>query len=152
MPVHSWFLRCSCSIFLSPTWPHKMVSWPSPIYHDSWDKHSRFLSVLFFTASDFTFTTRHSHSCASFLFWPSHFPLFGTNSNCPPFFSSNKGYLLTWGVYLPVSYLFAFSHCSWGLKARILEWFVISSSSVPRLLRTLHYDLSILGGPAQHDS
>ena len=76
MPVHSWFLRCRCSILLSPTWPHKMVSWPSPIYRDSWDKHSRFLSVLFFTASDFTFTTRHNHSYASLLFWPSHFPLF----------------------------------------------------------------------------
>ena len=25
----------------------------------------------------------------SFLLWPSHFPLFGANSNCPPFFSSS---------------------------------------------------------------
>ena len=34
--------------------------------------------------------------------------------------------------------------------ARLLEWFVISSTSGPRFVRTLHYDLSILVGPAWH--
>ena len=29
--------------------------------------------------------------------------------------------------HLSVSYLFAFSYCSWVLKARILKWFAISS-------------------------
>ena len=37
-------------------------------------------------------------------------------------------------------------------EARILEWFAIASSYGPRFLRTLHYDLSILGGSAQHGS
>ena len=32
------------------------------------------------------------------------------------------------------------------LEARILEWFAIPSSSGPHFVRTLHYDLSILGG------
>ena len=34
--------------------------------------------------------------------------------------------------------------------ARILEWFVISSTSGPHFVRTLHYDLSMLVGPAWH--
>ena len=36
------------------------------------------------------------------------------------------------------------------LKARILKWFAIPFSSGLHFVRTLHYDLSILGGPAQH--
>ena len=40
------------------------------------------------------------------------------------------GHLLTWGVHLSVSYLFAFSHCSWGSQGRntkvichsLLQW------------------------------
>ena len=32
--------------------------------------------------------------------------------------------------------------------ARILEWIAISSSSGPCVVRIIHYDLSILGGPA----
>ena len=31
--------------------------------------------------------------------------------------------------------------------ARILKWIAISSSSGLRFVRTLHYDLSVLGGP-----
>ena len=49
---------------------------------------------------------------------------------------------------LLVSYLFAFSYFSWVLAAGLLEWFAIPSSSGPSFIRTLHYDLSILGGPA----
>ena len=47
-----------------------------------------FYAILFFTASDFTFTTRHIHNWASFLLWPDHFILSGAISNCPPFFTS----------------------------------------------------------------
>ena len=39
-----------------------------------------------------------------------------------------------------------------GLSARILEWFITSSFSGQCFVRTLHYDLSILGGPAWHGS
>ena len=38
------------------------------------------------------------------------------------------------------------------LVTRILERFVIPSSSGPRFVRILHYNLYILGGPAWHDS
>ena len=38
------------------------------------------------------------------------------------------------------------------LKARILTWFAIPFSSGPRFVRTLHHDLSILGGPTGHGS
>ena len=41
------------------------------------------------------------------------------------------GHLPTWGVPLSVSYHFAFSYCSWVLKARILKWFAIPFSSGP---------------------
>ena len=36
------------------------------------------------------------------------------------------------------------------LKARILKWFAILFSSGPRFVRTLHHNLSILGGPTWH--
>ena len=38
------------------------------------------------------------------------------------------------------------------LKTRLRKWFVIPFSSVPRFVRTLHHDLSVLGGPTQHSS
>ena len=36
--------------------------------------------------------------------------------------------------------------------ASILEWFAIRSSSGSRFVKSLHYDLSILGGSAWHGS
>ena len=36
------------------------------------------------------------------------------------------------------------------LKARILKQFVISFSSGPHVVRILHYDPSVLGGPTRH--
>ena len=60
------------------------------------------------------------------------------------------GHLPTWGVHLSVSYPFAFSYCSWVLKARILKWFAIPFSSGPLFVRTLHHDLFILGGSTWH--
>ena len=38
------------------------------------------------------------------------------------------------------------------LKAKIMKWFAIPFSSGPLFVRTLHYDPSILGGPAWHGS
>ena len=38
------------------------------------------------------------------------------------------------------------------LKASILKWFAIPFSSGPRLVKILYLDLSILGGPTQHES
>jgi len=47
-----------------------------------------------------------------------------------------------------VSYIFAFSHGV--LLAKILQWVIISSSSGPGFVKTLHYDPSILHVPSQH--
>ena len=52
----------------------------------------------------------------------------------------------TWGVHLLVSYIFAFHTVHNVLKAIMLKWFAIPFSSGPRFVRTLHYDLSVLGG------
>ena len=40
-------------------------------------------AILFFTASDFTVTTRHIHNWLLFLLWLRHFILSGAISNCP---------------------------------------------------------------------
>ena len=74
-------------------------------------------AVLFFTAEDLTFTTRHIHNIASFLLWPSHFILFGAIHNCPLLFPSSILDTFWPGVgggHLLVSYLLAFSYCPWG--------------------------------------
>jgi len=38
------------------------------------------------------------------------------------------------------------------LKARILKWLAILSSSGPHFVRILHYDPPVLGGPTRHGS
>ena len=40
------------------------------------------------------------------------------------------------GANLPTLYHFAFSCCSWGSRARMLQWLAIPSSSGPRFVRT----------------
>ena len=47
--------------------------------------------------------------------------------------------------------IFLSFHTVYGvLVAKILGWFAISFFSGPRFVRTLYYDLSVQGGPAQH--
>ena len=46
-------------------------------------------AILFFTASDFTFTTRNIHNWVFFLLWPSHFIPSGAICNCPLLFPSS---------------------------------------------------------------
>ena len=55
------------------------------------------------------------------------------------------------GAHLLVSYLFAFSYCSWGFHGKN-PGVAIPSSSGPLFVRTLHYDSSILGSPGWHGS
>ena len=62
------------------------------------------------------------------------------------------GHLPMWGVHLSVSYIFAFSYCSWLLKARMPKWFAIPFSSGSCFVRTLYHDASISGGPTWHGS
>ena len=47
------------------------------------------------------------------------------------------GHLPTWGVPLSVSYLFAFSYCSWGSRGKNTEVVCIPFSSGPHFVRTL---------------
>ena len=77
-------------------------------------------AVLFFTASDFTFTTGHMHSWALFPLWHSALPLFS---------SSILDIFQPGGIHLPMSYFLPFYTVHGVLKARILKWVAISSSS-----------------------
>ena len=59
------------------------------------------------------------------------------------------------GIYWPGSSSFSvisllFPTVHGVLKARILKWFAIPFSTGPHFVRTLHHDLSILGGPTWH--
>ena len=56
------------------------------------------------------------------------------------------------GTHLPVLYLFAFSYSSQGSCGQNTRMGSISSFRGPCFVRTLHNDLSILGGSAQHGS
>ena len=66
---------------------------------------------LLFTALDFTSITSHIHNWVLFLLWLCLLILSGVLS---PLFSSSTLGLPAWGVHLAVSFLFAFSYCSWG--------------------------------------
>ena len=116
-------------------------------------------TLLFFTASNFTFTTRHIDNWISFPLWPSHFFLSGAISNCPPLFPSSildtfwhegGGRTLIFRCHIFLS--FHTVYVNGFLTARTLEWFAIPSSSGPHFVRTLYYDPSVLGDPAQHGS
>ena len=56
------------------------------------------------------------------------------------------------GTYRSGKFIFLPFHSIHGvLKAKILKWFAIPFSSRPCFVRTLHHDLSVLGGPIWHD-
>ena len=61
-------------------------------------------------------------------------------------------HLPTWGVHLSVSYLFAFSYCSWGSQGKNTEVVCHSPLQWTASVRTLHHDPSVLGGPTWHGS
>ena len=60
------------------------------------------------------------------------------------------------GTYQPGEFLFQYSiilpsHTVHGvLKARIVKWLAIPSSSGPHSVRPLHHDPTVLGGPTRH--
>ena len=94
--------------------------------------------ILLFTASDFISITSHSHQWVLFLLCVCLFILFGVTS---PLISHIIlcCHLLTWGVHLSVSYLFAFSYCSWGSEGEntevlchsLLQWTTFCHNSPP---------------------
>ena len=69
-------------------------------------------ATLFFTASDFTFTTKHIHNWASFLLWASCFILSGAFHNCPPLFTSSILDIFWPRGSFSMSYIFDFTYCS----------------------------------------
>ena len=95
-----------------------------------------------------TSITSHIHSWVLFLLW---LRLFILSVIISPLFSSS-----TLGTYWPGEFIFQcpiflpFHTVHGVLKARILKWFAIPFSSGSYFVRTLHHDLSVLGGPTQH--
>ena len=59
------------------------------------------------------------------------------------------GHLLIWGLIYRCHTFLPFHAVHGALQARILEWAAIPSSRGPRFVRSLHYDLAVLGGPAE---
>ena len=105
--------------------------------------------ILFFIASDFMFTTTELY----FHFGP--VASFSLEILVIALHSSPVAYwtLSILGRITFQCHIFLLSHTVHGvLLAIILEWFAISSSSEPCFVRTLHYDSSVLGGPAWHVS
>ena len=100
---------------------------------------------MFFTASDFTFTTRHIHNWVLFQLWLSLFIPFRAIS---PLFSSIILGTYKTGEFIFQCHTFLPFHTVYGvLKARILKWFDVPFSSGPCFVRTLCHDPSTLGGP-----
>ena len=63
--------------------------------------------------------SRYIHNWVLFLLCLHLFILSGVIS--PLKVEMHTGHLLTWGVHLSVSYLFAFSYCSWGSQGKNTE-------------------------------
>ena len=99
-----------------------------------------------------TFTTRSIHSWASYFGPASSFfleLLLIALYSSPVVYriSSNLGDLI---FHCQIFWPFHTVHGV--LTSRILEWLAIPSFSEPHFIRTLHYDPSVLGGPAWHGS
>ena len=110
-------------------------------------------AILLFTALDIAYITSHIQNWVIFFFFFSLAPsLHSLWSYFSTYLRSINWHLPTWGVHISVSYPFAFSYCSWGSQGIILKWFDIPFSSGPHFVRTLHHDLSVLGGHTWHGS
>ena len=93
-------------------------------------------------------------------------PVTSTNGHCFHFGSVSSFFLVIsplfsssiLGMYRPGEFIFQcqiflpYHTVHRILKARILKLFAIPFSSGPHFIRTLHHDLSILGGPTRHGS
>ena len=93
-------------------------------------------AILFFTASDFTFTTRYIHNWVSFPLW---FSLFIPSVAVSLLFPSS-----ILDIYWPRKFIFQshiflpFHTVHRVLKERRLKWFAISFSRGPHFVRNLH--------------
>ena len=93
--------------------------WPLPICLDSWAWHSRFLcNIVLYSIRLYFHYQSHPQLGGVFTLAPSllsFWTYFSTLLQC------HIGHLPTWGVHLSVSYLFAFSSCSWGSQGKNTE-------------------------------
>ena len=111
-----------------------------------------FYEILFFTATDFTFTTTHMHNWVSFLLWPSCSILSGAVSNCPPLFPSSildtfwpGGLIFQCHIFLPF-------HTVHGLL-NVEYWSELPfPPPVDHICQNSPLWRVHLGGPAQHSS
>ena len=107
-------------------------------------------AILLFIALDLASVTSHIHNWVLCLLWLHPFILSGVIS---PLISSSILATYRLGEFIfqcPI--FFAFSYCSCGSQGKNTEVVFISFSSGQCYIRTLHHDLSILGGPTQHGS
>ena len=161
--VHWWwivmlsnhFILCRPLLLLPSIFSSIRVFYSESAFHIRWPKYWSFsfsISPLLYNIVLYSirlyFHHQHNHSCASFLLWPNLLILYGAIS---PLFPSSILDIFWPGELLFWCHIFLSFYTVHGvLEARILEWFVIPSSSGH--VRTLYYDLSILGDPAQHGS
>jgi len=104
-------------------------------------------AIMFFIASDCRHQTHPQ--LRSFPLRPSHFILSGVICNCPLLFpSSILDTFWPGGAHLLLSYLLDFSYWEWGSCSKNTGVVAIASPSGPCFVRTLHYDPSIVSGPA----
>ena len=106
-----WLLRCWCSLLPSPVFQVQFTLIHGPNTPGSY-------LIFFFTASEFTFTTRHIHNWALFPLWPSLFILSGDIFSTLP-----SGVLDTYqhGGSSSSVIQFAFSFCLQGSLGKKLE-------------------------------
>ena len=103
-----------------------------------------FYAGLFFTALDYTFTTRNIYNWASFLLWLS---LFSPSRAISLILSSSVLDTYQPGRFMVQCHiLLPFHTVHRILKARMQMWFAIPFSNGPHFVRTLHHDFCALGG------
>ena len=112
---------------------------------DSWTWRSRFLcNIALYSIGLYFHHQSHPQLGGVFALAPSLLSFWS-------YFSSDLqehiGHLPTWEVHLSVSYLFAFSYCSWGSQGKNTEVACHSLLQLTMFCQTSHHDLSILGGP-----
>ena len=105
-------------------------------------------ATLFFTALDFTFTTRYLHTWVLFLLWLSLLILSGAMS---PLFSSSILASTNLGSSSFSVMCFSFHTAHGVFKARMLKWFAIPFPT-GCFVRTFHHDPSVFAGSIWHGS
>ena len=103
------------------------------------------MQYYFFTASNFTFTTRHIHSWVSFLLWPNCFILPGAINNCPPLFPSSMldtfwpGGLIFWHhIFFPFDTICGVLPFTYPVDHILSELFTVAHLSLVALHSMAH--------------